>query len=631
MRLLPMTTKRKAAAVALAIGIVAGCGSRPSGEVAPAAQRIHLKIPQTVHNSHYLAASFLYQLQTLLLDFPGTPSVMDGKLIVREGKELYLDVSRWPAQGVPLLVRIASQQPPADEMSSQEINSYMEQHYYERTHPFADLEALRSAHPYRDNPDWLTVPIDSVTFHRKRLLRVNKDRIADALTAYFDHGNRLIYPQGTVIVAESFDKQGHFSEAEVLTKRADTFWNFAVYDSQGRLAPRTLAFNEEGEPDPDGKGFVVPHGCAVCHRIDRLDLSGDGEAPERAPIRTFFQHLPARVPQIHLGPEYYDHMAFTELTEANARVKDSVFGVYGSLLLSELVGRRRLNTLSAEDRARYVRLQPLFPELLTSLDEVELITNSIGMRLMRIPAPPPGTLIGSTADDPDRGPGEERRPVGFEHSFFMAATEVTNAQFRRFRPGHHSSAYKGVALDGDDMPVVEVSYRDAQAFVDWLNAQEKERQSGLSYRLPTEQEWEYAARGGDDRRFPWGDQWPPPPGSGNFADEANGKRFAWPFLAGYRDEFLGAAPVGKYFPNSYFLYDMAGNAYEWTSTVETREARAAADHKPVSHAMRIMRGSSWADELPKVMRCAFRLPRAEDTKWVFLGFRVAADRRSAAQ
>lgn len=552
---------------------------------------------------------------------------MDGRIVVRDGKELYLDVGQWPAEKVSLLAGIAGQEPPADEMTAQEINSYMEKHYYEMTYPYPDLEALRNAHAYRDNPDWLTVPVDSVTFHRRRVLRINKDRIADALAAYFDHGNRLIYPRDAVIVAESFDKQGRFSEAEVLTKRADTFWNFAVYDSQGRLAPQTVAFNEAGEPEPNRKGFVVPHGCAVCHRIDRLDFSGDEEAPLRAPIRSFFQHLPARVPQIHLSAEYYDHMAFTELTEATARVKDSVFGVYGSLLLSELAGRRRLNTLSANDRARYLRLQPYFPELLTSLDEVDLVTNSIGMRLMRIPAPKPGTLIGSPADDADRGPGEERRPVGFQHSFFMAATEVTNGQFRRFRPGHHSSSYKGVALDGDDQPVVEVSYRDAEAFVEWLNARAEERGAGRSYRLPTEEEWEYAARGGDDRKFPWGDQWPPPLESGNFADEANGKRFEWPFLEGYRDDYIGAAPVGKHFPNAYFLHDMAGNVYEWTSSVVKPESAAAANREAKNQTLRIMRGSSWADELPKVMRCAFRLPRSEDTQWVFLGFRVVADER----
>jgi formylglycine-generating enzyme required for sulfatase activity len=617
---------RKAAAIALATAFATGCQTAPSPEARLSGGRIHLQIPsQTVHNSHYLAAAFLYQLQTLLMDAPGPPSVMDGRIVVRDGKELYLDVSQCPAGKASLLAEIAAGEAPADQMTSQEIGSYMEKHYYELTQPYPDLEALRSAHPYRGNPNWLEVPIDSATFHRRRVLRINKDRIADALAAYFENNNRLIYPQGTVIVAESFAKQGRFSEAEVLTKRADTFWNFAVYDAQGRLTRQTVAFNEAGEPDEARQGFLVPESCALCHRIDRLDFSGDEQAPSRAPIRSFFHHLPARVPQIHLSAEYYDHMAFTELTEATARIKDSVFGVYGSLLLSELAGRRRLNTLTAEDRERYRRLQPYYPELLTSPDEADVVTNSIGMRLMRIPAPKPETMIGSLAEDPDRGPGEERRPAGFDHSFFMASTEVTNGQFRRFRPNHHSSSYKGVALDGDGLPAVEITYRDAEAFCEWLNTQPAERSSGFVYRMPTEEEWEYAARGGDDRKFPWGDQWPPPPEAGNFADEANGKRFEWPFLEGYRDADIGAAPAGSHFPNSYFLYDMAGNVYEWTSTPASSNSPSSANQ--ANSRMRVMRGSSWADELPKVMRCAFRLPRPEDTKWVFLGFRVVADKR----
>jgi formylglycine-generating enzyme required for sulfatase activity len=202
---------------------------------------------------------------------------------------------------------------------------------------------------------------------------------------------------------------------------------------------------------------------------------------------------------------------------------------------------------------------------------------------------------------------------------------VTNAQYRLFRPEHRGSSYKGVPLDGDDLPVVDVTYPDAEAFVKWLNAQPGESRAGRVYRLPTEEEWEYAARGGDDRRFPWGDQWPPPPGSGNFADEANGKRFEWPFLAGHHDDYIGSAPVGRHFPNSYFLYDMAGNVYEWTSTVASGESQPAANQQAGNQRLRIMRGSSWADELAKVMRCSFRLPRREDNKWVFLGFRVVAD------
>jgi sulfatase modifying factor 1 len=584
---------------------------------------------RTVHNSHYLAATFLYELQTLLGTDASSPQVMHGKIIRRQGKELYIDLEQVPPESAAILRQIARQQRPADEISLDEMGAYMEKHYYQLTRPYPTLQALLHDHPYRDNPDWLTVPVDSETFHRLRILRIEKSRIAAALISYFDNNDRLIYPQGTVIAAESFDKKGAFVEAEVLRKRGDSFWNFSVYDRNGALTHASVAFNDEGEVDPKQAGFKASQNCATCHRIDRLDLSGDPEAPARVPIPAFFQKLPARVPQIHLGPEYYDHMAFTELTESNAKQKDGVFGVYGSLMLSELAGRKRLSTLTENDKARYELLRPYYPELLTPLDQVDSLTNSIGMRLVRISLPKHRVTIGSLTSDPEHRPDEQSHPLRLGHGFFMAMYKQTNAEFRRFRPDHHVPSYRGLDLDGDDQPAVNVSYEDAQAFVDWLNRLPAERAAGRSYRLPTEEEWEYAAQGGDGRRFPWGDQWPPPEGSGNFADEANGARFKWEYLHGYHDPYLGTSPVGKFFPNPYFLYDMAGNAYEWTSSFYERYPGAPSDSPPgfrkYGPPLRVLRGSSWADELPKVLRCAFRNPFEPDKRLPFIGFRVVVD------
>jgi formylglycine-generating enzyme required for sulfatase activity len=597
----------------------------PAEAVPPAWLHIALA-GRTVHNSHYMAASFLYQLQTLLGTEPSSPKVMQGKIVRRQGKELYIDLEQVPSERAGVLRQIAAQKQPADEIGLDEMSAFMGKHYYELTRPYATLQALLRDYPYRDNPNWLTVPVDSETFHRRRILRVDKDKIAAALISYFDNNDRLIYPQGTVIAAESFDKKGEFVEAEILRKRGDSFWDFSAYNHTGALIPSSVAFNEEGEIAPEQAGFKIPQDCATCHRIDRLDLSGDPEAPARVPIRAFFHRLPARVPQIHLGPEYYDHMAFTELTESNAKQKDSVFGVYGSLLLSELASRKRLSTLTDRDKKRYGLLRPYYPELLTPLDRVDSLTNSIGMRLVRIPTPVGRVTIGSLASDRDHQPDEQSHPLQLRQGFFMAMYKQTNAEFRRFRPNHHVPLYHGLDLDGDNQPVVNVSYDDAQAFVDWLNHLPAERSAGRTYRLPTEEEWEYAAQGGDGRRFPWGDQWPPPPDSGNFADEANGELFKWEYLHGYRDPYLGTSPVDKFFPNPYFLYDMAGNAYEWTSSIyEPYPGASASGLKQHGSQWRVLKGSSWADELPKVLRCAFRNPFAPETRLPFMGFRVVAD------
>ena len=592
--------------------------------------RLHIIIPgRTVHNSHYLAGAFLYQLQTLTGTNADSPKVLDGKIVQREGKELYIDLNRLAPEETETLRRIATAGANAGDITATAMTSYMDEHYYQLTHPYRSLQELLRENPYRDNPDWMVIPVDSSTFHRRRVLHISKDRITDALVRYFSNNDFLMFGEGTVIVAESFDKGGKFVEAEVLRKRGDTFWNFSIYNKGGTLIPVSLTFNENGDLDPATPGLHASKDCAVCHRMDRLDLSGDPEAPVKAPIRAVFERLPARTPEIHLGPEYYDHMAFTELTEANAKHKDGVFGVYGSLYLSELAGRKRLGTLTEKDRARYLRLQPLYPELLTPLERIDSLTNSIGMRLLRIPEPKSYELVGSIASDPEYRSDETRHHPPFHRGFFLSMYKVTNGEYRRFRPSHHVPAYRGIALDGDDQPAVNVSYSDALAFAAWMNALPAERAAGRTYRLPTEEEWEFAARGGDDRRFPWGDQWPPPEGSGNFADEASGKYFRWEHLNGYHDDFLGSSPVGKFWPNPYFLYDMGGNAYEWTASLYQPfpggPSVAPLPDRPYRKGMRVIKGSSWADELPKVLRTAFRNPMPPDTSLPFLGLRVAAD------
>ncbi len=598
------------------------CSERHDSEL------LKLTIPgQTVHNSHYLAASFLYQLQTLFGATASSPSVMDGSVVIQDGLSLSIDLARIDPQHRELLWELATRDEPANELSLAELEEYFEGKYYELTKPYPDLQALLDEHPYRDNPDWLHIPVDSATFHRRRILHIDKDRIADALVNYFDNRNVLIFPMGTLIVAESFDKQSDFPEAEVLRKREDTFWNFAVYDKDGALTGHAVRSDDEGNLLPESEGLRAPQSCAVCHRIDRLDFSGDPDSPVRAPIRGFFHRLPARVPQIHLGPEYYDHMAFTELTETNARVKDGVFGVYGSLLLSELRGRARLEALSDHDRARYQRLESHYPEFLKPLDRTESFVNSVKMKFMRIPAAPEGVLIGSFDDDPDHQPDEKRHSITLNADFFLQSTPVTNEQFARFRRNHRSGDYRGVNLNGADHPVVNVDLADALAFIDWLNKLPGETASGRRYRLPTEHEWEYAARGGDGRLFSWGDAWPPPEGVGNLGDAASGRHFRWEALRDYKDPYIGTAPVRRFHASPFFLYDMAGNVYEWTSSEYKRYPGGGEGKQRYDAGFMVVRGSSWADELRKVFRCAFRQPRPAETKIPFLGFRVAVELR----
>jgi formylglycine-generating enzyme required for sulfatase activity len=158
-------------------------------------------------------------------------------------------------------------------------------------------------------------------------------------------------------------------------------------------------------------------------------------------------------------------------------------------------------------------------------------------------------------------------------------------------------------------PVVNVSWDDiTQQYLTWLN-----RVTGQTYRLPTEAEWEYAARAGRTTRYSWGD------GPGENNANCNGCKSQW-------DNEL-TAPVGSFRPNDFGLYDMHGNVWEWVQdcygekayATAPRDGSAAPDEPNCS---RVLRGSSWLGNL-RSMRAAFRNVMPPDYRFMGYGFRVA--------
>lgn len=253
-----------------------------------------------------------------------------------------------------------------------------------------------------------------------------------------------------------------------------------------------------------------------------------------------------------------------------------------------------------------------------------------GMVFVLIPA---GEFwMGSPEDEPYRNADERRHRVRITKPYLMGKTEVTNAQYRRVKPQHDSGNWDGKDLNGESQPVVEVSWLDATAFCE-----------KLGFRLPTEAQWEWAARGGDEKNvFVWGRDWPPPAKAGNFADaserafssakksydEDRAKDPSLALPASYADGFTLSSPVGSFSPNRYGLYDMAGDVWEWCRDWCGEYSDSSTDivvdpTGPSTGERRVVRGGSWGNFRRGYLRCAERNGGAPDDQYTIdRGFRV---------
>jgi sulfatase modifying factor 1 len=199
-------------------------------------------------------------------------------------------------------------------------------------------------------------------------------------------------------------------------------------------------------------------------------------------------------------------------------------------------------------------------------------------------------------------------------AFDLAATQVTRAEYGRFlaATGHHKPPqWDDPLFSQPDQPVVAVSWLDANAHCEWLA-----RITGRHFRLPTEAEWERAARGGaEQKQYPWGDD---PPES----------------LANYSTRWkTGPEPVGRAEQNAYGLFDIAANVHEWcTDWFDANYYGISGERNPRGPAKgtrRASRGGSWR-HYTKVSRCAARSSIPPEFQYADYGFRVARDIQGAS-
>jgi formylglycine-generating enzyme required for sulfatase activity len=176
--------------------------------------------------------------------------------------------------------------------------------------------------------------------------------------------------------------------------------------------------------------------------------------------------------------------------------------------------------------------------------------------------------------------------------FAMGRFEVTFAEYDKFAEATGRNKPSDWGWGRGNRPVINVSWYDATAYAEWLS-----QQTGQKYRLPTEAEWEYAARAGTDTKYWWGNT-----ASHEYANY--GVDSGWGGLAKGKDRWKYTAPVGSFAPNPFGIYDTVGNVWEWTcSEYENRykgqektcknKAKIKTDGENQSHF--VLRGGSWDD------------------------------------
>ena len=236
-----------------------------------------------------------------------------------------------------------------------------------------------------------------------------------------------------------------------------------------------------------------------------------------------------------------------------------------------------------------------------------------------LPAPTPKTPGG------ENSLGLKFVPVG-DVEFCVWQTRVKDFEAFAKAVNLKSSAWKSPGFkQSPDHPVVNVTWVEAVAFCKWLT--EEERKTGALaanqfYRLPTDVEWSKAVGLSEESGktpeardmgvsdvYPWGNQWPPPPKSGNYTGEETGSDVA---IKGYDDGFPWTSPVGSFTPNKLGLYDMGGNVWQWCMDTWNSDSKA-----------KVLRGASWYNGALKLsLLSSCRVRASPESSTDNYGFRV---------
>jgi len=238
--------------------------------------------------------------------------------------------------------------------------------------------------------------------------------------------------------------------------------------------------------------------------------------------------------------------------------------------------------------------------------------NSLGSPMFFIPSAE--FVMGS--DAPDAAPNERPLTRVTLSRYYLSRYLITNVEYEQFDRAHKCKRASGA---GDRHPVVYVSYLEAMKFCQWLSTRERKK-----YRLPTEAEWEYAAKANDGRKYPWGNY----DGRGDLANFADRNTvFAWSDREiddGYPESSpVGAFPLGA---SPFGIEDMAGNVWEWCLDYYEpyRGAPKVNPRGPTTGTKRVHRGGSWKSRFSS-LRTTVRGSNAPNFSCNDLGFRIVCE------
>ena len=333
----------------------------------------------------------------------------------------------------------------------------------------------------------------------------------------------------------------------------------------------------------------------------------------------------ARIRILNISPKYQRGMNLPISRDYRIEVTATGFTSYD-----------KLHTLKPGDQVINIRLEPVKK------------SSAIEPKMVRIRG---GSFImGSPGDEEGREDDELQHDVTIK-SFFMSKHEVTVQEFSRFIDatdyltdaekfsGEESGCWSfdkdeeiqwywrdwanwqrphKYVENRDNDPISCVSFNDVMEYIDWLN-----KESGRQYRLPTEAEWEYAARGGVKKAHFWGDISNQACRYANVVDKTSHEGTTWNSNFECTDNYFFVAPVGTFITNPFNLHDMLGNVWEWTCSLYTEnyngeEEKCAPEQ---TDGRRSVRGGSY-DVNPTWLRSANRAGDPRDNRSSYIGFRL---------